>query len=135
MNSEVSGADWLRYAAAIGWQAVGMATGALERAAGDNPGLLTVATGFDVTAAEIGTIMTRSGDIEWYDAGWPVATVVDFEDCDCTWAHVWHPDPVHDRNRYQPELALISCPHGGVHRLIVLLPGMIETATEAAPGG
>ncbi|BCJ83964.1 MULTISPECIES: hypothetical protein [Mycobacteriaceae] len=133
--SDISDADWLRYAAAIGWRAVGMAAGAFERAAGRDAGLRAVASGFEATAAEIGAIMTRSGSIEWYSTGWPVASVVDFETCDCSYAMIWHPDPLNEINSYNPELARIPCPGGGVHRLIVLLPGMIETATEAAPGG
>lgn len=70
-------------------------------------------------------------DLDWYEAGHPVFTIVEQPDCDCIRVHVWHPDPRHERNR-QRDLAVLACPRGGFHRLVVVGLGEVDTVDVGA---
>ncbi|SHT46600.1 Uncharacterised protein [Mycobacteroides abscessus subsp. abscessus] len=70
-------------------------------------------------------------DLDWYEAGHAVYTIVEQPDCDCIRVHTWHPDPRHERNRPR-DLAVLACPRGGFHRLVVVGLGEVETVDLGA---
>lgn len=81
---------------------------------------------------ELMTLLPRGeDDLDWYEAGHPVYTIVEQPDCDCIRVHVWHPDPRHVHNRPR-DLAVLACPRGGFHRLVVVALGEIETVNLGA---
>ncbi|OBB33059.1 hypothetical protein A5792_11560 [Mycolicibacterium peregrinum] len=124
--------DLLKYAVAIGAGGVNYVQGMVPGLGVDIVQWATLVTHLEVISNDLMDLLTGGeDDLDWYSAGYPVYTIVEFPDCDCVRVHTWHPDPRHQHNRPR-DLAVLACPRGGFHSLVVVGVGEIEAVSLGA---